>query len=128
MRRRTKKLPSNRALIYLVLILLLAGARYIYDNYVVPNDIQQGATTLVLSTSETAEDEATPDESNTPAPAKKKARAKYSGWAELPAEIDDSDLYYAYHTITTTQLYNLLQSRVMLPCVDSCTVAPFIQG
>ena len=100
MRRRTKKLPSNRALIYLVLILLLAGARYIYDNYVAPNDIQQGATTLVLSTSETAEDEATPDESNTPAPAKKKARAKYSGWAELPAEIDDSDLYYAYHTIT----------------------------
>ena len=98
MRRRTKRLPSSRGLIYLVLVVLLVGARYIYNNYMTPTE-RQGATTLPHFAGEE-----TPAESSAEAPAENATashrKAKRTGWAELPAEVVDQDLYYAYHTIS----------------------------
>ena len=98
MRRRTKRLPSSRGLIYLVLVVLLMGARYIYNNYMTPTE-RQGATTLANFAGEE-----TPAESSAEAPAESatasRRKAKRTGWAELPAEVVDQDLYYAYHTIS----------------------------
>ena len=93
MRRRTKKLSSNKGLIYIVLLALLAGGRYIYNNYLAPDEVGGAATLTEPATS--AGQEAT---SESEAPRKHKGIDR-SGWAELPAEINDKDLYYAYHTM-----------------------------
>lgn len=96
MRRRTKRLPSSRGLIYLVLITLLMGARYIYNNYISPEQASLNGTTILVDSATSA----TQGHDITHAERATKRAAKRSGWAELPAEIDDEDLYYAYHTIS----------------------------
>ena len=93
MRRRTKKLSSSKGLIYIVLLALLAGGRYIYNNYLAPDEVG-GAATLAEPT--TPAEQKTTSESEAP---RKRKGIDRSGWAELPAEINDTDLYYAYHTM-----------------------------
>ena len=94
MRRRTKKLSSSKGLIYIVLLALLAGGKYIYNNYLAPDEVG-GAATLAEPASPHSPKEA---EKSSEAPRKRKGIDR-SGWAELPAEINDKDLYYAYHTM-----------------------------
>ena len=47
MRRRTKKLSSSKGLIYIVLLALLAGGKYIYNNYIASGDEVSETTALV---------------------------------------------------------------------------------
>lgn len=97
MRRRTKKLSSSKGLIYIVLLALLAGGRYIYNNHITPQQGSNGAATLVEPMPSPTQQ--TKAETSGEAPRKRKGIDR-SGWAELPEEINDKDLYYAYHTIS----------------------------
>ena len=91
MRRRTRKLSSSRAVVYIVLLAFVWGAKYIYNNYVptIENSTPE-ATTLV--TSSQAQPEESPRSGDAP-------KHRLSGWAELPAERNQKELYYAYHLI-----------------------------
>lgn len=84
MRRRTKKLSSSKGLIYIVLLALLAGGRYIYNNHIAPRNEVSGAATLTEPASPHSPKEA---EKSSEAPRKRKGIDR-SGWAELPADYD----------------------------------------
>ena len=91
MRRRTRKLSSSRAVVYIVLLAFVWGAKYIYNNYVpTTENSTPEATTLV--TSSQAQPEESPRSDDAP-------KHRLSGWAELPAERNQKELYYAYHLI-----------------------------
>lgn len=91
MRRRTRKLSSSRAVVYIVLLAFVWGAKYIYNNYApTTENSTPEATTLV--TSSQAQPEESPRSDDAP-------KHRLSGWAELPAERNQKELYYAYHLI-----------------------------
>lgn len=96
-RRRTKRLPTSKGVLYVVLVLLLAGYRYLYNNYTSTDDAAEQTSTLSIAT------DTSPGEQQSENKLQKRKQQKKSvnrsGWAELPAERSDNDLYYAYHTI-----------------------------
>ena len=91
MRRRTRKLSSSRAVVYIVLLAFVWGAKYIYNNYT-PTTENSTPETTILVTSSQAQPEESPRSDDAP-------KHRLSGWAELPAERDQKELYYAYHLI-----------------------------
>ncbi len=113
MRRRTRKLSPNRAIIYIVLLALLWCAKYIYENRLGTEHIQKGDTSLLVPSQAHAEElqhqqehqqKSEESESSSSKSARDAApKHKYSGWAELPAERKAKNLYYAYHLIAEEQ-------------------------
>ena len=91
MRRRTRKLSSSRAVVYIVLLVFVWGARYIYNNYA-PTAESSTPETTTLVTPLQAQPEESPRKDDVP-------KHRLSGWAELPAERNKQELYYAYHLI-----------------------------
>ncbi|MBQ2374835.1 MAG: DNA/RNA non-specific endonuclease [Alistipes sp.] len=91
MRRRTRKLSSSRAVVYIVLLAFVWGAKYIYNNYV-PTTENSTPEATILVTSSQAQPEESPRSDDAP-------KHRLSGWAELPAERNQKELYYAYHLI-----------------------------
>lgn len=91
MRRRTRKLSSSRAVVYIVLLAFVWGAKYIYNNYA-PTTENSTPETTTLVTSSQAQPEESPRSDDVP-------KHRLSGWAELPAERNQKELYYAYHLI-----------------------------
>lgn len=97
MRRRTKRLPKSKGLLYVVLLLLLAGCRYIYNNYASTDGEPQQSLTLGIASP--SQDEQQSESKQQKSKRQKSKSVNRSGWAELPAERGDKDLYYAYHTV-----------------------------
>ena len=91
MRRRTRKLSSSRAVVYIVLLVFVWGAKYIYNNYA-PTTENSTPEATILVTSSQAQPEESPRSDDAP-------KHRLSGWAELPAERNKQELYYAYHLI-----------------------------
>lgn len=91
MRRRTRKLSSSRAVVYIVLLAFVWGAKYIYNNYA-PTTENSTPEATILVTSSQAQPEDSPRSDDAP-------KHRLSGWAELPAERNQKELYYAYHLI-----------------------------
>lgn len=91
MRRRTRKLSSSRAVVYIVLLAFVWGAKYIYNNYA-PTTENSTPEATILVTSSQAQPEESPRSDDAP-------KHRLSGWAELPAERNQKELYYAYHLI-----------------------------
>ena len=100
MRQRTKRLPTSKGVVYIVLALLLAGGKHIYNNYIAPEGEQELTTVINTEpTSPKSEEKITLDNESKPQKSKDKRKVNRSGWAELPAERRNDDLYYAYHTV-----------------------------
>lgn len=100
MKQRTKRLPTSKGVVYIVLALLLAGGKHIYNNYIAPEGEQELTTVINTEpTSPKSEDKITLDNESKPQKSKDKRKVNRSGWAELPAERRSDDLYYAYHTV-----------------------------
>ena len=100
MRRRTRKLSHSRAIIYVAILALVWCGRYIHENFIV-SEASAESTTLITPSQAQPEDIDTSAKSRREDRQNKKAtpQHKYSGWAELPAERKEKNLYYAYHLI-----------------------------
>ena len=99
MKQRTKRLPTSKGVVYIVLALLLAGGKHIYNNYIAPEGEQELTTVINTEpTSPKSEEKITLDNESKPQKSKDKRKVNRSGWAELPAERRNDDLYYAYHS------------------------------
>ena len=103
MRRRTKKLSPRRAIIYIVILAFLVGARVIRDNLdssLTTPSAEAAATELPASKpAGNPSDDAPVKPQGESAGNNTQVQTYRSGWAELPNERNDKDLYYAHHTI-----------------------------
>jgi DNA/RNA endonuclease G (NUC1) len=98
-RRRTKKLSSNRVILYIAILALLWCANYVHENVVPTLQAKQDTCTLPDNNKPTTEI-ANEADAEIPSNTSKANKVRYSGWAELPAERKAKELYYAYHTIS----------------------------
>ncbi len=80
MRRRTRKMSNRRPVVYLAIIAAGVLLNFIYDNYA-PQPFEAAA----------------PETESAPVPAPTDLTVYRTGWAELPAERADDDLYYTRH-------------------------------
>ena len=102
---------GKRQLLYLGIVLILLGCKYLYEEKFSAEEPMVNDTEQVAAPSSSATDSApaseVPATENTPAePAKNKvatatAKSNYKtlreGWAELPAEVEREDFYTTYH-------------------------------
>lgn len=102
MRRRTKKISKHRVILYVAVLALAWYINYVYENGIPSLQAKQEITSVTFTDSNEPEVETTAEHmaNEVPASAPKTKKAKYSGWAELPAERQTNELYYAYHTIS----------------------------
>ncbi len=88
MRRRTHKLGNRKGIIYIVIAALLIAANYLYD-HLSPEQAEAAEIELI-------EAEAEPSAAPLPATAPK-GKVAHAGWAELPVQKNDNDLYVVSH-------------------------------
>lgn len=101
---------SGRRLLYLGILLVALGFKYIYEERLQPHMAQAAESTEVTplpssaapqkATEEpkTSSQEPTADaKATTSAKSKKRHHSVHRGWAELPAEVDDRGVYTTWH-------------------------------
>ena len=91
---------GKRQLLYLGIILVLLGCKYIYEDRLADNNVEQVAEpTLPAAPSTSGEEKPvvkeTPQEPAVVAQSSKKTIRE--GWAELPADVEQKDFYTTYH-------------------------------
>ena len=89
MRRRTHKLGGNKTIIYIIVIALLAAGKYIYNNFA-PESAEAAEVENVAVLEDNHSEEAAP------AP---KSKTAHTGWAELPRQKANNDIYITSHLL-----------------------------
>lgn len=124
MRRRTRKLSPNRAIIYIAILALVWCVKYLHENFLTSESTKAEGTALV--TPAQAQTEQVSDEEASHKADKRSRQAtpkhKFSGWAELPAERTEKNLYYAYHLIAEEDARDVRRNYAV--CFDSEQCCP----
>ena len=103
MRRRTQKLGSRKTLIYIIIVVLLVAGNYLYD-YFAPESAEASQQTEQVEIPESSQPSALPT-------ATPKNRTSHTGWAELPTQKSDNNLYITSHMCGNRRNYTVCYSR-----------------
>lgn len=124
MRRRTRKLSPNRAIIYIAILALLWCVKYIYENTLIAEGSAAENISLVTPSQVQPEEIGSEGSGRSKSRHSKKnaSKHKFSGWAELPAEREDKNLYYAYHLIAEEDVQDVRRNYAV--CFDSEQCCP----
>ena len=101
MRRRTHKLGGNKTIIYIIVIALLAAGKYIYNNFA-PESAEAAEVENVAVLEDNHSEEAAP------AP---KSKTAHTGWAELPRQKANNNIYITSHHSNNRRNYTVCYSR-----------------
>ena len=100
MRRRTHKLGSSKTIIYIIIVVLLVAGNYIY-NSCAPECAEASELESVVFVDDA--------EAEAPAP---KGKSSHSGWAELPKQKANDNLYVTSHSCDDNRRnYTICYSR-----------------
>lgn len=92
MRRRTHKLGGRKTIIYIIVVVLLVAANYLYNNFA-PESADASELEAVEMVEAVEIQPTAMQPSATP-----KGETSHAGWAELPSQKSDNDLYVVSHT------------------------------
>ena len=101
MRRRTHKLGGNKTIIYIIVIALLAAGKYIYNNFA-PESAEAAEVENVAVLEDNHSEEAAPAT---------KGKTAHAGWAELPRQKANNNIYITSHHSNNRRNYTVCYSR-----------------
>ena len=101
MRRRTHKLGGNKTIIYIIVVVLLVAGKYIYNNFA-PESAEAAEVESVAVLEDNHSEEAAP------AP---KGKTAHAGWAELPKQKANNNIYITSHHSNNRRNYTVCYSR-----------------